>query len=192
MFLSPGNKQLLKQLGVPIWRLRKQLKSNADICPNKDKTHFYYNNTTDFFVSGQPSQPVDCLLIGEFSTITKNAPINILTDKSGALLYNMLKASDLFSYDLCFLDIQVFQSVKKVEPFTLKTDRYSNSLFDQLRLISPKVIYAIGQKAIGLLTNPVTLVDIDQQRGLERDQVHRLGRYLATFDCMPSREALGM
>ena len=80
------------------------------------------------FVSDQPSQPIDCLLIGEFSTITKNAPINILTDKSGALLYNMLKAADLFSYDLCFLDIQVFQSVKKVEPFTLKTDRYSNSL----------------------------------------------------------------
>lgn len=164
MFLSPGNKQLLKQLGVPIWRLRKQLKSNVDICPNKDKTHFYYNNTTDFFVSGQPSQPIDCLLIGEFSTITKNAPINILTDKSGALLYNMLKAADLFSYDLCFLDIQVFQSVKKVEPFTLKTDRYSNSLFDQLRLISPKVIYAIGQKATGLLINSVTLVGIDQQR----------------------------
>ena len=164
MFLSPGNKQLLKQLGVPIWRLRKQLKSNVDICPNKDKTHFYYNNTTDFFVSGQPSQPIDCLLIGEFSTITKNAPINILTDKSGALLYNMLKAADLFSYDLCFLDIQVFQSVKKVEPFTLKTGRYSNSLFDQLRLISPKVIYAIGQKATGLLTNSVTLVGIDQQR----------------------------
>ena len=164
MFLSPGNQQLLKQLGVPIWRLRKQPKSNNDIRPNKDKTHFYYDNTSDFFVSGQSIQPIDCLLLGEFSTITKNAPINILTDKSGALLYNMLKAADLFSYDLCFLDIQLFQSVKNAKPFTLETNRYSNSLFDQLRLISPKVIYAMGQKAIGLLTNSVTSVSIDQRR----------------------------
>ena len=180
MFLSPGNKQLLKQLGVPIWRLRKPLKSNTDICPNKDKTHFYYNNTTDFFVSGQSSQPIDCLLLGEFSTITKNAPINILTDKSGALLYNMLKAADLFSYELCFLDIQLFQSVKYTKSYTVETDRYSNSLFDQLRLISPKVILAMGQKAIGLLTNSVTSVSIDQRR---QHVIQQFGmRVLVSFD----------
>tara|TARA_B100000900_G_scaffold188733_1_gene159869 strand:- start:743 stop:1372 length:630 start_codon:yes stop_codon:yes gene_type:complete len=164
MFLSPGNKQLLKQLGVPIWRLRKQPKQNNNIFSNNYKTYFYYNNTTDFFVSGQPSQSIDCLLLGEFSTITKNAPIDLLTDKSGALLYNMLKVADLLSYDLCFIDIQAIESVKNEKPLTLKTDRYSNSLFDQLRLISPKVVYAMGQKAIGLLTNSGTSVSIDRQK----------------------------
>ena len=87
-----------------------------------------------------------------------------------ALTVGVLPSFFEIDHDLCFLDIQVFQSVKKVEPFTLKTYRYSNSLFDQLRLISPKVIYAIGQKATGLLTNSVTLVGIDQQRQHQESQ----------------------
>lgn len=164
MFLSQGDKQLLKQLGVPIWRLRQQSNPNIGTRSSKDRTYFYYDHATDFFVSGQPSQSIDCLLLGEFATITQNAPINILTDKYGALLYNMLKAADLFSYDLCFMNVKEIQPVKNEKPLTLKTDRYSNSLFDKLRLISPKVIYAMGQKVIGLLTDSGTSVSIDRLR----------------------------
>ena len=150
MFLPLGTRQLLRQLGVPIWKLRKQSYSNTVVKSDENKAYFYYDATSDFFVSAQPSQSIDCLIMGAFGTITKNEPINILTDEHGALLRNMLKAADLLAYDLFFMDVEIAQPIQNEEFSMRRADVYTNSLFDQLRLISPKVIYAMGQVTGGL------------------------------------------
>ena len=115
MLFSIGSRQLLRQLGVPIWKLRKQSKSYTVVKSDEYKGYFYYNSTNDFFVSAQPRQSIDCLIIGAFGTITKNEPINILTDEHGALLRNMLKAADLLAYDLFFMDVEMIQSFQNEE-----------------------------------------------------------------------------
>ena len=171
MFLSPGNRQLLKQLGVPIWTLRKRPKSNTVVSSDQDKAYFYYNNTSDIFVSGQPSQSIDCLIIGAFGGITKNGPINIFRDKQGALLRNILRASDLLGYDLLFMDVEEVKSIESEKFSAPKKDGYTDSLFEQLRLISPKVIYAMGRVASGLNIKPKNLV------GNERKEVYSLGNF---------------
>ncbi len=173
MFLSPGNRQLIKKLGLPIWKLRKQSKSNIVVSSKKNKAYFYYNDTSDSFVSSQPSRPIDCLILGAFGGIIKNEPINITSDKHGALLRNMLEAAGLFSHNLFFLDVEAIQSSQKDKSLTPKTGGYTNSLFDQLRLISPKVIYAMGQVIGGLNFKPETSLSN------ERQKVYLMGQFNA-------------
>ena len=164
MLFSIGSRQLLRQLGVPIWKLRKQSKSYTIVKSDEYKGCFYYNSTNDFFVSAQPRQSIDCLIIGAFGAITKNDPINILTDKHGALLRNMLNAADLLAYDLFFMDVEIIQSFQNEEFSMGKMDVYTNSLFDQLRLISPKVIFAMGQVTGGLTIKSETSASNERQK----------------------------
>ena len=128
MFLPLGTRQLLRQLGIPIWKLRKQSYSNTVVKSDENKAYFYYDATRDFFVSDQPSQSIDCLIVGAFGTITKNEPINILTDEHGALLRNMLKAAGLLAYDLFFMDVEIVQSFQNEEFLMRRTDVYTNSV----------------------------------------------------------------
>ena len=85
----------------------------------------------------------------------------------------MLEAAGLFSHNLFFLDVEAIQSSQKDKSLTPKTGGYTNSLFDQLRLISPKVIYAMGQVIGGLNFKPETSLSN------ERQKVYLMGQFNA-------------
>ena len=157
MVFSPENKKLLRQLGIQLWALRNdEIKNQLNV----DRKNDYHSkhNISETSVSQIPKHEVDCIIFGEFPDVSENGSAQPFCGKPGVLLQNMLEASGLLSYNLYFVNIGNIKRSGRDSCVNIGVGADTHFLFDQLELISPKVIFAMGTVAGELVTNSKTPV----------------------------------
>lgn len=165
MFFSTRNKRLLKQLGVPIWELRNSPK--LDFSLKKPVS----SKTKENLTPAKPKKPIDCLILVADPYEEAKRSGGIFDGLAGNLLSNMLKASNLFSCDLHLINIfENKLSGKGGVSLPEAEDKHSHFLFEQLELISPKVIFAMGMAASEIVVgSEFSILDLRGKVHFNRD-----------------------
>lgn len=153
MSFSTRNKKLLIELGVPIWELRQSPKENS-FKSDVDIDGSIHGKTKESHHYRKQKKVVDCLILEDTQENASKTTGDSFSSVSGALLLNMLKASNLFSCNLHFANISKIDHSTIFGLSPAETEgKHSHFLFEQLELISPKVIFAMGKVASELAVN---------------------------------------